>query len=154
MTYGTFQVAPALSWPMKEPGAFLDHYYDAANSTSGARTLSAGNDLGTDTISSVALTISPSGPGELTASTLTVSGGVVAFWLGAGIAGRNYVVTIDAVCTSGRTFGWVAGVVVDPLTATYPLPSPQSTGPCTALTWSLAEGLDFSQSSNSSYTFL
>ncbi len=116
MTYGAFIPEPDVTWPMKEPGSYLDFSYNAAPDLS----------LGPDTLTSIAVSIKPSGAGELTAVSASFSGAMITVWLGGGVAGRSYVVKIDGTCASGRVFEWTAGIVCDPVLASYPLAAPAS----------------------------
>ena len=116
MTYGTFATTPAQTWPMKEPDATLDYSYDGSA------------DVGTDTLTGVAVSIAPSGTGELAASSVSRAGSVVTIWLAGGVAGRSYVVKIAGTCASGRLFEWPVGIAVDPVFASYPLTAPPSAG--------------------------
>lgn len=122
MTYGSFAVAPALSWPVKEPDAYLDYSYDATA------------DLASDELVSVSVSVAPSGTGEMVPASVSFTLGVVTVWLSGGVGGRNYVVKIDGTCVSGRVFEWVIGIQVDPLFATNPVAEPASTGFGTAVT--------------------
>lgn len=116
MTIGVFTPAPAATWPVKPPDAFLDYTYNAIA------------DLGTDTLSSVTLSVAPSGAGEIVASQLAFSGSLITAWFAGGVPGRAYIVKIIGTCTTGRIFEWLVGVTVDPVLASYPLAAPPSAG--------------------------
>ncbi len=128
--YGILPFAGTLRWSMAEPGDNLDYYLDVTRPLA---------DVG-DTIASASLSVSPSGTGELQAANLTVNGSVIGWWGSGGVAGRNYLVRIDAVTAGGRTFEWFVGLLVDPRSGRGRPCPPPSAGYGTAITWT-ASGL-------------
>jgi hypothetical protein len=114
-----------LRWPVAEPDEVLDYSLDVSSLLS---------DVG-DTIASATLAVSPSGAGELVASALSVLGGVITGWLGGGVAGRRYVVRIQAVTNGARSFSRLVGLPIDPTLATCPLPAAPDLDFGPVITW-------------------
>lgn len=92
---GSVAVAPApLNWPTKDPADILDYEFDISPAL-------VGNDG--DAISTLAVAIMPSNPGDLTLSSAAVDGAVAVLWLTSGQAGTVYTVTIAITTLNGRT---------------------------------------------------
>jgi hypothetical protein len=123
VAYGITIGPPVARWPVHEPAEVADY------------TLDVSADLGTETLSGVSVTVTPSGTGELTPSALSVTGALITVWLSGGVAGRQYVVSITATTLGGRTYQWPVRVTVDTTLATWPLAAPPSTGPGTPVAW-------------------
>jgi hypothetical protein len=133
MNYGVFALGPTLTWPVKEPDAYLDYSYDASDDVGSAAI--GTSSVSTDAIGTFSVSIAPSGAGELVADNLSISGSVITLWLAGGVAGRDYVVKIDGTCQSGRVFSWCIGLAMDPLLARYPLAVPPSAGFGAPVSW-------------------
>lgn len=136
--YGVCPVQPSLGWPMAQPDEVLDYSLDVSALLSDVD----------DTITSASLAVSPSGAGELTASALAVQGGVITVWLADGVAGRRYLIRVEAITAGGRTFEWLIGLSIDPALATWPPTAAPSPAFGTVLT-SGGASLDFSNPDNS-----
>ena len=86
---------PPLAWPAKDPSDLLDFVLDIAP-------VIAGDDG--DAIVSVSVSVSPSSnAGDLTVAQYGTDGLAIVLWLGGGVAGITYAVTIAAVTLCGRT---------------------------------------------------
>lgn len=103
-------------WPTKMPIDVSDYAFDFYGEMT---------DL--DTITSVALDISPSGEGELQASSLSITRNVLTVWLSEGVAGRAYTVRLVVNTDAGRTFGTLISIGIDATFAPYPSVPPPST---------------------------
>ena len=115
----------ALWWPTAEPDDVLDYSLDWS-----AILADAG-----DTIASAAVSVAPSGAGELTASSLAVVGGVMTVWLTGGVPGRAYTVRAEIATVNGRTIERLIGLRINAALATWPFPLPPSLGFGTPVTW-------------------
>ncbi len=85
-----------LTWPGKDPADVLDYEFDISAAL-------LGNDG--DQIASVAVTASPSGPGDLVVNSVAADGAVLVFWLSGGAVGTTYVLQVTVVTQAGRTVG-------------------------------------------------
>lgn len=91
---GTLATVPAdLSWPLKDPADLLDYQFDIAPAL-------AGNEG--DAISTLDIAISPSAPGDLSLGSAAADGSRAILWLGGGVAGTTYTVTLTLGTQSGR----------------------------------------------------
>lgn len=124
-SYAVLPKAMALQWPMAEPASALDYYLDVS-----AVLLDP-----TDTLQMVSIAVAPSGAGQLSVTTVGVTGSVISLWLSGGVAGRAYVIAVTATTAGGRTFEWLVGLRIDSATATFPLTAPPSAGFGAAATW-------------------
>lgn len=106
------------AWPVGNPDDFLDYSLD----------LTAALAETTDTILSAMLAVAPSGTGELVASNLTFSGGIVTGWLTGGVAGRIYTVRIDVSTKQDRIFSFYVRLPLDVRLATFPIIPPLVAG--------------------------
>lgn len=139
--------APSEFWASKAPDAVLDYSFDATNLI----TLPDGT---VDIIVSASIATMPSGLGELTPTSLTVTGTILTATLSGGVSGRVYVHKLIFTTNGGnRTYEVFIGQVCNPLLANIPIPPPPSGdfGPPVML---LLEGFDLSQVSNSAYIAL
>lgn len=109
---------PTLYWPTAQPDDFLDYGLD----------LSAPMNDSSDSIVSAAVSVSPSGSGELTLSYLTCASSVVTFWASGGVAGRSYFVKVDVTTLHGREFEFLVGLSISPVLAIFPIPPAPSNG--------------------------
>lgn len=116
--------SPMLRWPSAGPDEVLDYSVDVTAPL---------NEIGASLVS-VSVAIAPSGSGELSARTLSVSGTVITVWLAGGVAGRRYRIKIAAI-TQSDEFEWLIGLRIDPWNATFPTPEPPSTNFGTPITW-------------------
>ncbi len=92
---GTTPTPPATpSWPLKDPGDTLDYQFDIAPAL-------IGNDG--DAISTLDITLSPSGPGDLALASTTADGTRAVLWLSGGCPGTIYTVTLTIGTQAGRT---------------------------------------------------
>jgi hypothetical protein len=112
-----------LQWPIAEPADILDYLIDA--------TLAAGNDY----IASASVSVSPSGTGEMSPVSVTVTGAIINVKLSGGVAGRTYLVRVDAITQLTREYSWVVTLPVSAEFATYPLPLAPVPGFGSAVTW-------------------
>lgn len=124
----------ALQWPTAEPGDVLDYYLDV---TAPLADLS-------DTILTASAAVAPSGAGEMTISSMSITGTVIGVWLAGGIAGRSYLIRVLATTTGGRTLEWIVRLKVDAFLAAYPLPAPPSLGFGASATCSAATPISIS----------
>ena len=104
---------PLPSWPAKDPGDVLDYQFDIAPALSG-------NDG--DAVATLDVGISPSNPGDLALASAAADGARAVLWLGGGIAGTIYSVTLTigtlALSTGSgggglSTGGSVSGALTD-----------------------------------------
>ncbi len=133
-----------LRWPMAEPDEVLDYSLDIGVLLAEVQ----------DSIASVALSISPSGLGELTASSVSVLGTVITAWLRGGVPGRTYTIRIEATTNAmpPRTFERFVNLTIDPTFQTFPQTAPPSPGYGPPTTWQIAipaPALDFTDPFNS-----
>lgn len=84
---------PLPSWPAKDPGDVLDYQFDIAPALSG-------NDG--DAVATLDVAISPSNPGDLALASAAADGARAVLWLGGGVAGTIYSVTITLGTQAGR----------------------------------------------------
>jgi hypothetical protein len=85
---------PPLNWPTKDPGDVLDYILDIGPAI-------VGNDG--DGISTLAVNVAPSNPGDITIQSTTADGSRIILWLSGGQAGTIYTVTFTITTTNGRT---------------------------------------------------
>ncbi len=137
--FGALAAAPAQRWPVRQPGDLLDYALDVSFALFDVA----------DDLAAVAWSASPSGPGELTAVSVGVEGGVITGWMSGGMPGRVYVVRIEATTIAGRKFEWLAGIQVSAILGPIPLPAPASPGFGPPATWAYGPGFDFSFPGNS-----
>lgn len=128
---------PHLWWPTTEPSTSLDYTLNITSFLS---------DID-DELVSVTLAVAPSGTGELTASDLSVSSGVITCRLAGGYPGRSYVVKVEGVCAGGDSKEWTIGLLVDEDLPITMLP-PQCLDYGTALTWALSTNVVEDESGN------
>ena len=121
--YGVLPVLPLRRWPTKGPDAVLDYVWNMCADLTDPVTLLV------DAPTAVSVSVQPSGPGELVASRLSVSGTLMVVWLSGGVPGRDYTVNIEATTAAARTYQWDVGLLCDPTFAVFPLAPPPSTGP-------------------------
>jgi hypothetical protein len=107
-----------LVWPTSEPDDVLDYKLDMTAALA---------DVG-DTLTSVTAAVAPSGTEELTPSRLSFSGGVITVWLSHGVAGRLYVIQINAFTAANREFSFYVELPISLDTAITPSPPPPSPG--------------------------
>ena len=92
---GTTAVAPLpLNWPTKDPGDVLDYILDIGPAI-------VGNDG--DGIATLAVTASPSNPGDLVVQNTTADGSRIVLWLAEGQAGTIYTITFSITTINGRS---------------------------------------------------
>lgn len=92
---GTMAVAPLpLNWPAKDPGDVLDYILDIGPAI-------VGNDG--DGIATLAVTASPSNPGDLVVQSTTADGSRIVIWLSEGQAGTIYTITFSINTINGRS---------------------------------------------------
>ena len=116
-----------LQWPVAEVSDFLDYKLDVT-----APVIQNG-----DEISSILLSIAPSGSGELSASYLRSDGGVIKANLSQGLPGRLYRVRIDVNTLLGRDFSWVVNLPIDANYGVYSVNPPTDPGFGPASQWAL-----------------
>jgi hypothetical protein len=107
-----------LVWPTSEPDDVLDYVLDMTAALAEVE----------DTLVSVTAAVSPSGTGELTPSRLSFSGGIITLWLSHGVAGRLYVIQINAFTAAGREFSFYVELPISLDTAITDSPPPPSPG--------------------------
>jgi hypothetical protein len=127
--YGVVLSPPALRWSAAQPDDDLDYSLDLS-----ALLTDAG-----DTLSSVSLSTSPWGAGELVASNLTAAGSIITAWLSGGVPGRDYTVKVEAQTVGGRLLEYLPHLLIGPDLAANPIPAPPNAGFSVALTWNLAQ---------------
>ena len=127
-SYGTMPYGGELDgwWPSPKSNSNLDYSWDVS-----ADLLPIG-----DSIASVALSVKPSGSGELVPVDMTANGYLITGQLSGGVAGRMYIVQIVVNTESGRVFSYLIGVAVNRVLATWPLVPAPTPGFGTAITWS------------------
>ena len=85
---------PPLNWPTKDPQDVLDYQLDIGPAV-------AGN--AHDTIATLAVSVTPNSPGDVTVNGAAADGTSAIVWLAGGQAGTVYTVTLLMTTTSGRT---------------------------------------------------
>jgi len=83
----------ALSWPVKDPADVLDYLFDISDALTG--------DDG-DAIGTLDASISPANPGDLQLAAATADGALAVLWLGQGISGTTYTITLSIGTVAGR----------------------------------------------------
>ena len=116
-----------LQWPVARISDFLDYQLDVT-----APVVQNG-----DEISSILLSIAPSGSGELTATDLYSEGGLITANLSQGLSGRLYRVRIDVNTLLGRDFSWVVNLPIDAEHAIYSVNPPIDPGFGPSSQWAL-----------------
>jgi hypothetical protein len=92
---GTTATAPSpLMWPTKDPGDILDYILDIGPAI-------VGNDG--DGIATVAVSFSPSNPGDIVLQSTTADGSRIILWLAGGQAGITYTLTFAITTVNGRS---------------------------------------------------
>jgi len=110
--HGTWQVAPApLSWPVKDPGDVLDYVVDFSHALAG--------DSG-DGIATLDVAIAPAGAADLALQEMRADGELAVIWMGAGVAGTTYAVTVVVGTTGGRTLSRTIALPVQTLSVPAP----------------------------------
>lgn len=82
-----------LNWAAKDPSDVLDYQVDISPALVG--------DEG-DSVGSLDVTVSPSGPGDLMVTSSLADGARIVMWVSGGHAGTVYTVTIDVITVNGR----------------------------------------------------
>jgi hypothetical protein len=85
---------PPLNWPTKDPGDILDYILDIGPAI-------VGNDG--DGIATVAVSLAPSGPGDLELQSTAADGSRIVLWLSGGQAGTVYTITFLITTINGRS---------------------------------------------------
>src|ERR1700758_3692542 len=92
---GSAVTAPSpLNWPTKDPGDVLDYILDIGPAI-------VGNDG--DGIATVAVSFTPSNPGDLELQNTTADGSRIVLWLSGGQAGTVYTITFLITTMNGRS---------------------------------------------------
>jgi hypothetical protein len=84
---------PPLAWAAKDPADVLDYQLDVTAAA-------LGNEG--DVITALEVAVEPANQGDLTVNGTDVDGLSVVLWLGAGVAGTTYLVTVAVTMASGR----------------------------------------------------
>lgn len=109
---GTWQTVPAaLSWPVKDPGDTLDYVIDLSRALAG--------DIG-DGIATLDVAIAPASAGDLVLVQSKADGDRAILWLGAGLSGTTYAVTVVIGTHSGRAMARTIGLPVFGLSTPAP----------------------------------
>lgn len=110
---GNSTLTSALSWPTKDPNDVLDYQLDI----SGAIIGNSG-----DGIETLDVSIWPASTGDLALNSATADGAVAVLWLGSGIAGTTYTVTVRMGTVAGRVI--VRDVLLPVLALSSPIGGP------------------------------
>jgi hypothetical protein len=113
------------SGPLQAPDSDLDYSYDATIETQD----------GADPIVEASIAVQPSGAGDVSAHDFSVAGSVLTVWMRGGVAGRRYRVRLEFATASGRAFERIIMLPIDPILATFPVPTVPSTAFSDPLTW-------------------
>lgn len=100
-----------LRWGVANPGTHREYVLDITAVLADMDTA----------LASVAVSVSPSGPGELEAVSVEAAGGVITVVLTGGVRGRNYAVQIDAEPSDGDRLEFAIGLLISPDLARFPL---------------------------------
>lgn len=150
--FGGYRQLPRWHFPVGEPGQTLDYLVSLSQGISKGRQLYLWDlvDAGS-AIASASVAISPSGPGELTPTEITVpAGGPAAiFWAEGGVTGRDYVAQLIITLATGQVLPIMIYMPISHTLETYPLVMPQSWGFGTPVVWNYVAGLDLSDARNS-----
>lgn len=92
-----------LQWPLSAANQRLDFYFDVS------RAVNAGN----DEVSSLQVSISPSGSGEMSIADIKMNDGVIRLDLQDGIPGRMYKIKIAVNTLRERDYVWTANLPID-----------------------------------------
>jgi hypothetical protein len=112
-------------WPEAQLGSALDYSWDTFRDLAPIR----------DAIASVAVSIQPSGSGELAVTSVSVDRFLIMLNLSGGVAGRLYFIQITVSTLAGRTFVYVIGLQISPLLAVPPIEPPASPFMGAAFNW-------------------
>lgn len=85
---------PPLNWPTKDPGDILDYILDIGPAI-------VGNDG--DGISTAAVSLAPSNPGDLELQSTTADGSRIILWLSGGQSSTVYTITFVITTINGRS---------------------------------------------------
>jgi hypothetical protein len=113
-----------LQWPEKQTLDVLDYSCDLS-----------GDLVAGETITDVAVSVSPSGAGELSVQSVAVQGNVIVVWLTGGVGGRGYLIRLDATTSAGRVFDVLATLPMSRTLTPYPVPDAVSAGFSTPVTY-------------------
>jgi hypothetical protein len=86
-----------LQWPLSQAGELINYFFD----------ISAAINTSAGTVTSIGVSVQPSGTGELQIRSVTYSGGLISVFVSDGIAGRVYKIRADVILSSGAVFSWV-----------------------------------------------
>jgi hypothetical protein len=112
-----------LQWPEKQTLDTLDYACDMT-----------GDLVAGETITDVAVSVSPSGAGELSVQGVASQGNIIVVWLSGGVGGRGYLVRLDVTTSAGRVFDVLAVVPMSRILMSFPVPEPSSMGFSTPVT--------------------
>ncbi len=85
--------APRPSWPIKDPADVLDYQFDIAPALTGADG---------DAVATLDVSIIPADPGGVAVVSAAADGARAVLWLGGGLAGTTYTVTLTIGTQAGR----------------------------------------------------
>ncbi len=109
---GTWQITPPnLAWPVKDPGDTLDYVLDLSVALAG--------DVG-DGIATLDVAIMPANSGDLRLVSSRADGNQAVLWLGDGLSGITYGVTVVIGTNSGRVLSRTISLPVQSLAAPMP----------------------------------
>jgi hypothetical protein len=97
---------PPLVWPVKDPGDLLDYVVDLTDALAG--------DPG-DAAAAATISIYPGNTGDLALQSANTEGDRVILWLGSGVAGTTYAVTVAVTTANGRIFSRTVSLPVQAL---------------------------------------
>jgi len=116
-----------LQWPMGEANQQLDYYLDAV-----AAIYRSG-----DEISSLQISVAPSGAGELAISYVSMDLGIIRMDFTGGVPGRLYRVRINVNTLLGRDYSWVVNLPISREYAVGPFPVAPDPGFGNIATWAM-----------------
>lgn len=135
--YGVLMAAPTLRWPPKHVAELLDYSLDVSDALEDVQ----------DYLVNVSWSVNPSGSGELSPTSVAVSGNLITGLMSGGILGTDYRVKILAVTYGGRLFEWRLAVRVG--SSQRLTPSSGIFG--TPVTWTFQAGFDLTSPLNNPY---
>ncbi len=116
-----------LQWPVGEANQQLDYYLDTV----------AAIYQGGDEISSLRISVAPSGAGELSIAYVSMDLGIIRLDFTGGVPGRLYRVRIDVNTLLGRDYSWVVNLPISKEYAVGPFPVAPDPGFGEVATWAM-----------------
>lgn len=105
---------PSIYFPNIEVGEYSSYTYDATAAVTFGGVV--------DPIVSLSISTKPSGAGEASVASLSLTGNIVTVWINGGVPGRVYTHQLVLTTTASRVIPVLIGQVCDPVLETEPIP--------------------------------